>query len=354
MSITAKEWTHSDGREMTSPAPTGTDCCSSRDGTVARRTDRDSQKRSRAQGNRARMRARCYRSGAAWALGPPGLDVLGLDLEQTIIRLDGSQRLEDEVYSVADDRRRMAVADTVDVEYGITARPDHLAGTCADVGRKAGVALAGPAERMAQERVPSVPPSSRRAAVPSSKAAEEMRRKLSMPGEGSQNSRKMAATAARFIVNAGSRKVKYEQMAWTGRSPRRSRRASTISWGRRCTAVPGRCNKSHDTRTATPVSTAATMAKMNRATRTPVPTARYTAETECSRMSTALGLRARLPLGYEGRAAPPEASVPVPPNIAPSAVAGASGSPVSALRASPPTATTRWTSSSQERYLLCR
>mmetsp|Transcript_114592 Transcript_114592/g.364208 ORF Transcript_114592/g.364208 Transcript_114592/m.364208 type:complete len:445 (+) Transcript_114592:79-1413(+) len=54
-------------------------------------------KRSRAQGNRARGRTRCFRRGAAYALGAPGLGVLDFDYSQTIALLDRSHCLDRDV-----------------------------------------------------------------------------------------------------------------------------------------------------------------------------------------------------------------------------------------------------------------
>mmetsp|Transcript_72579 Transcript_72579/g.191331 ORF Transcript_72579/g.191331 Transcript_72579/m.191331 type:complete len:322 (+) Transcript_72579:47-1012(+) len=57
-------------------------------------------RRSRAQTSRARMRARCFRRGAACALGPPGLSDLGLDSSETIALLKKCQQLEKLFYDM--------------------------------------------------------------------------------------------------------------------------------------------------------------------------------------------------------------------------------------------------------------
>mmetsp|Transcript_144434 Transcript_144434/g.462816 ORF Transcript_144434/g.462816 Transcript_144434/m.462816 type:complete len:356 (-) Transcript_144434:132-1199(-) len=62
--------------------------------TAVRRSAPFLGRRSRAQCSRAHMHARCFRRGAACALGPPGLGDLGLNSLHTIAFLDKCQHLD--------------------------------------------------------------------------------------------------------------------------------------------------------------------------------------------------------------------------------------------------------------------
>mmetsp|Transcript_14107 Transcript_14107/g.38785 ORF Transcript_14107/g.38785 Transcript_14107/m.38785 type:complete len:303 (+) Transcript_14107:142-1050(+) len=68
-------------------------------------------KRSRAQCARARARARCFRRGAAFVLGPPGFSSLCLDPSQTVAQLDRSQHLERWEWRIAESEEAFSLVD---------------------------------------------------------------------------------------------------------------------------------------------------------------------------------------------------------------------------------------------------